>query len=276
MKNRNRVAPTFANINLLGKCNVNCYFCLGKDIPKYLNQHDQTQIHFKNWKNFEIFLKQTQSENIKKVYITGQNTDSLVYKHLQELIEYCQNMGFTVGIRTNGYLALKKMDAINTCLGKVGYSAHSLIPDKNYAIMGHRNIPDWNKIIPRSGDNVRISSVVTRYNADEIEDIIKYFAKYPNVKYFQVRRVSTDTRQNELQIDIDQYQNVVDKISMWPEISSFFAARRFRVHGLETVMWPTVETTANSWNYFTDGTISPVYFVVEGYLKYHNQTRGQN
>ena len=32
IKNRNRQVPTFANINLLGKCNADCYFCLGKDI----------------------------------------------------------------------------------------------------------------------------------------------------------------------------------------------------------------------------------------------------
>ena len=35
-KNRNRKEYSFANINLLGNCNANCYFCLGKDIQEEL------------------------------------------------------------------------------------------------------------------------------------------------------------------------------------------------------------------------------------------------
>ena len=43
-KNRNREKPVFANINLQGPCNYQCYFCLGKDISlgvchNYLNKH---------------------------------------------------------------------------------------------------------------------------------------------------------------------------------------------------------------------------------------------
>lgn len=38
IKNRKRDKYTFANINLLGKCNADCYFCLGKDIPELLNK----------------------------------------------------------------------------------------------------------------------------------------------------------------------------------------------------------------------------------------------
>ena len=37
-KNRNRGKFTFANINLLGKCNADCYFCLGKDIADELRK----------------------------------------------------------------------------------------------------------------------------------------------------------------------------------------------------------------------------------------------
>lgn len=99
-KQRNREKYTFANINLLGKCNANCYFCLGKDIDEILSLQNQTQVHFSEWKNFERFLKVCKENNIKKLYITGQNTDSLVYKYFEELVEYLKNEGFLVGIRT--------------------------------------------------------------------------------------------------------------------------------------------------------------------------------
>ena len=48
-KNRKREGFTFANINLLGKCNANCYFCLGKDISKELDGKNQLNVHFFFW-----------------------------------------------------------------------------------------------------------------------------------------------------------------------------------------------------------------------------------
>jgi len=51
-KNRTRDKYTFANINLLGKCNVDCFFCLGKDIEQLLSQQSQMKDHFSNWKRF--------------------------------------------------------------------------------------------------------------------------------------------------------------------------------------------------------------------------------
>ena len=56
-KNKERDSFTFANINFLGKCNVDCYFCLGKDIKDILAQQDQMNTHFSEWKNFEKFFR---------------------------------------------------------------------------------------------------------------------------------------------------------------------------------------------------------------------------
>lgn len=55
-KNLHRDAPIFANINLLGKCNVDCYFCLGKDIDSEFKKHNQINTHYKDWENFSEFL----------------------------------------------------------------------------------------------------------------------------------------------------------------------------------------------------------------------------
>jgi hypothetical protein len=48
----------------------------------------------------------------------------------------------------------------------------------------------------------------------------------------------------------------------------FAGAEIYQYRGIDVVFWKTTETTSNSLNYFTDGTISDEYFVVEGYLKY--------
>lgn len=271
-KNRERSLPTFANINLLGKCNVDCYFCLGKDIPELLNKHNQLNIHFLQWKNFEKFLEICKFHNINKLYITGQNTDSLLYKYLDELIDYLHKKSFKVGIRTNGYLALKKLDIINKCDCSVGYSIHSLNPETNYKIMKRRDIPDWNRIISKT-KNPRIAIVVNRYNYNEFFDILKFLSKFKNIKYIQARRISTDTRAEFLAEDAIIYENLYKYVSKtFPRLPNFYDAQRFEIFGMEVCFWRTVKTSVNSFNYFTDGTLSKEYFVVEGYIKNYKRS----
>ncbi|MDX1284264.1 MAG: hypothetical protein R3182_04610 [Draconibacterium sp.] len=267
-KNRNSEKYTFANINLLGVCNARCYFCLGQDIIKQLEGKSQLGLHFTKWKNFEYFLEQCRQNNIKKLYLTGQTADGLQYKYLNELIDYLQGNGFLVGVRTNGYLAERKMDSIQKMNDEIGYSIHTLDPKKNKTIMGLDYLPDWKKIIPASGDNVRISIVLNRYNIDEFNKLVKFAASFDNVKYIQVRRISTETRLELLQEDIDLYEEFYEKFSSEnKQTGQFYLAEQYEMYGKEVNFWRTVETTCNSLNYFTDGTCSNEYFIVEGYLK---------
>src|SRR5262245_10891817 len=114
-KVRNRSPFSFANINLLGQCNVNCYFCLGFDPERQFEKFQHTGIWFEDWKNWEEFIQRCKTEKIRQIYLTGQNTDSLLYKYLPELSGYLRGRGFYFGLRTNGLLAEKRIGAINTC-----------------------------------------------------------------------------------------------------------------------------------------------------------------
>ncbi|KLU61774.1 cyclic pyranopterin monophosphate synthase [Peptococcaceae bacterium CEB3] len=268
-KQRNREDYSFANINLLGKCNVDCYFCLGKDIESLLSKHDQISTHFSQWENFEDFLNRCQTYGIKKLYITGQNTDSLLYKYLDELMDYLHNRGFTVGLRTNGYLASKQIQTINKCTNSVGYSVHTINQDTNKKIMGRRDLPDWESIIPAT-KQPRVAIVVNRHNVNEFFDILRFLSKFPNIKYIQARRISTDTRLSQLQIDISLYEELFQHVKAnFVQKGEFDLAQIFEIYGQDVCFWRTVETSVNSINYFTDGTISDKYFVVEGYLDKH-------
>jgi MoaA/NifB/PqqE/SkfB family radical SAM enzyme len=270
IKNRQRSAYSFANINLLGQCNANCYFCLGKDILQELSGKNQLNVHFSQWKNFPQFLNQCRLHKISNLYITGQTADGLQYQYLEDLVDYLQSNDFVVGVRTNGLLALQKMDIIKSMKGEIGYSIHSLSCETNKKIMGTCVIPDWVKIIPASGDNVRVSIVICRHNIDEIDDIIYWLSHFKNIKYIQLRRISTDTRLPLLQKDIDVFEEYYRKISIRYsayKIGDFNLAQRYVVYGKEICFWRTVETTCNSLNYFTDGVCSDEYFIVEGYLK---------
>jgi len=268
VKNRDRQAPSFANINLLGVCNANCFFCLGKDISAELAGHDQLTTHFSRWNNFRKFLNLCRHHGIDKLYFTGQTADGLQYEFLDEAVDTLQSQGFKVGVRTNGLLAPLKMSTINKMYGGIGYSIHTLDPEKNSRIMGTHVIPDWDHIIPMSGPNVRVSIVLCRENVDEFFHIVKYLSQFPNVRYIQVRRISTDTRLDELCADIAIYESFYKVFQdIYPRIGTFYAAQQHEVYGKEVNFWRTVETSVNSFNYFTDGTISDEYFIVEGYLK---------
>lgn len=276
-KNRIRSVTTFANINLLGKCNADCYFCLGKDISEQLKNKNQLNVHFQQWLNFEYFLHQCKRVGVSKLYLTGQTADGLQYKYLDEIIDYLQSREFTVGVRTNGYLAKQKMSSIHKMKGEIGYSLHTLIPEKNKIIIGKDYIPDWNNIIPESGKNVRISIVLNRYNIDEFDSLINFATSFDNVKYIQIRRISTDTRIELLQEDIDLYERFYNKFSSENvQIGSFYLAQQYILNGKEVNFWRTVETSCNSLNYFTDGTYSDEYFIVEGYLKSQGVKRTQS
>lgn len=270
-KNYNRAVPTFANINLFGRCNIDCYFCLGKDLPQYFNLYNYNTTHFNYWKNFDRFLELCQNNNIDKLYITGQNTDPGLYIHLKELINFLQcDMALKVGLRTNGYDAIANIDLYNICMNSIGYSIISLNEDTNYKICGRRDIPDWNYILSNT-KNCRVSIVVNRYNYNELIDIIKYVSTFENVKYIQVRRVSTDNRQKELNKDIEIFETVYNKFCIEHKgnrTEDYYGAEIFSVFGKNIVFWRTVKTSVNSYNYYVDGTISDEYFIIEGYLKH--------
>ena len=267
-KNRERELPTFANINLLGNCNANCYFCLGKDIKEELKGKNQLEIHYKEWTNIIKFISLCKEKNIKNIYITGQTADGLQYKYLSELITCLQTEGFKVGIRTNGYLFNQKESIINQLDAGVGYSIHTLKPEVSKQIMGSSFIPNWNYILNNSGPNVRVSIVLNRYNKDEFYDLLDYIASFKTVRYIQVRRISTDTRFELLKEDIELYENIYKEFKeKFEKTGQFYTADQFNYKGKEVDFWRTVETSIGSLNYFTDGTISDEYFIVEGYLK---------
>jgi hypothetical protein len=223
--------------------------------------------------NIVQYLAKCRENGIKKIFLTGQNTDPLMYKFLKEFIDYLQTNGFDVGIRTNGYLALDKINIINKCKGEIGYSINTMNAETSYKILGRHDMPDWYSIISSTTAPCRVSIVVNKYNCTEIEGLIDYLSGFKNINYIQLRRISTDTRYDEMKDDIEVFEELYENIVyLYGEPkSNYESAQIFKIMGKDIVFWRTVSTTANSMNYFTDGTISEEYFIIEGYLKNHKE-----
>ncbi len=234
-------------------------FCLGKDIPEYLSGRRDNLLDFKNWPRFDEFLVKVAGLGIKKLYLTGQNTDALLCRNLSGLIDYVQSRGFDIGLRTNGILAMRHIDAINKANLETGYSIHTLNDDVNFKIMG-QPCPSWDTIIPAT-QRCRVSIVVCRYNIDEFYDLVKYIGSFGNVQHVQARRISTDTRRDELCLELELYEELYEIVNNRFEcVREFYGAPIYDIDGTEVTFWRTVKTNICSVNYFTDGTISDDYF----------------
>lgn len=262
-KNRNREKATFGNINLLGKCNLKCFFCLGNEIN---NKDDYLKLHFSKWKDFNKYLDLLKKDNINKIYLTGCNTDPLLYKYLDELIDYLKNKGFKVGIRSNGILTKKCINSINKINDKYSISIHSLNKDTNKMITNIKYVLDLDNIVNILKVPLRIAIVVNRYNYNEIIDMIKYLSNY-NISYIQIRCVATDNNYEYFKEDIKKYEELEEYINNnFNKIKSFYTSNIYDVYGVEVSLWRTIKTTINSYNYFVNGIISDNYFIVEGYV----------
>lgn len=267
-KNRNREKYTFANINLLGNCSVDCFFCLGKDLENELVGKNQLRTHFSKWDNFSKFISRCKQEEVNKLYLTAQNTDPLLYVHFDELVAHLKDQGFEVGVRTGGYWPLKKVKSLKKLNGEIGLSFNSISEANSKLILGRAKVPKWDLIVPECGDNVRVSIVVNKFNIHEIFPMIEYAASFKNVRYIQMRRISTDNRFEELKEHIEIYEKLYERVQRdFPRIGTFYLAEQFSMYGKEVNFWRTVQTSVNSLNYFTDGTLSDNYFIVEGYLE---------
>lgn len=275
-KNTEREAYSFANINLMGRCNCDCFYCLGKDLPDR-KESRSLATHFNDWIGFREFLDHCTELGITKLYLTGLDTDPLLYPHLEEIIPRLQLADrFTVGLRTNGFALygpkhIPLMRCVNECRDEVGYSITSLTPAVQKMICGVSAIPDWDAIIKDTRAPCRVSIVVNRCNQHEVLGIVRQLAPlFPRyLRYIQLRRVSTDHRIELLQPDINAYEQLYTYMHhafertdrLWGD------ADVFNVSGIPVVCWRTVKTTVNSINYFTDGTSSDSYFIIEGYQR---------
>lgn len=267
---------SFANINFLGKCNLDCNFCLGKDLENEFNTYNHMDTHYLLFKDLNDFLCLCWNNGIRQLYLTGQNTDPLLYPYLDDFIKYLKKWGFFVGIRTNGLLAQAKMEIVNTCNtckgDAVAYTLLTLDREDMRKMTNVGKIPDWDYIFTHTTVPYRVSIMVTDTNFPYIFSLIGFISAYKfrnnNLRYIQLRRVSTEYRKLEMKENIIAFKSVEDQFKYIKIKKSYENANIYELGGVDVVLWKTVDTTANSMNYFTNGVISDEYYIIKGYEKY--------
>ena len=180
------------NFHVTNSCNYHCTYCFGKfPETKELNLEqacavvDNIQRHFaKNGIDYG------------RINLAG--GEPLLYRHLDELIDYINACGIKVSIITNGSLLTE--ERIATWKGKIyciGLSLDSALPDKNIEIgrccknkpLTIKQAVRITQAMHRNGIMLKINTVVSRLNVNEDMTVFYKRLKPDRLKFLQVEIV---------------------------------------------------------------------------------------
>lgn len=252
----------YGEILFVGKCNFQCFYCLGHEMHES-TKNNALSTHFSLWPNFGKWLVDLHMNNVKTVYLSSTNSEPLLYVYLSELIDFLQDDGFNVGIRTNGSL---DTTVCSKCKAEVSLSLQSLNYDTFEKITNVMLSFDFLENLRKiQSNNLRVSIVVNRYNYTEIFDMLDKLKDF-NLRYVQLRQCYKYYETN-IQPDIDAFRNVVDKLKSYPIKGNFNESVIYDVNSLAVSVWETVfkKSSISSSNYWTNGLITNNNLLVEGY-----------
>lgn len=166
---------TTATIVLTNKCNFNCRHCsvnAGRALENELT-----------FKEIKVLLKKLKELNVKKIELTG--GEPFLRKDLINIIKYAKKLDFRIKILTNGLLISKKkikifeklgLDEVAISLEGIKYETYKKIRpvNKKTFLKVLKNI----KLTSLSKIFLKINTVVTKSNINEIQEIINFCDKY--------------------------------------------------------------------------------------------------
>lgn len=237
----------FANVLFAGPCNRTCPFCIGKQVPASVNPNNLDTFPPKNW---QVFCERVKELGITELIFTGTTTDPQLYQHEQALIDQARSdlPGIKISVHTNGVLATKKLDTFNA-YDRATVSLPSLNEKTYRKMMGHGQIPDLARLVAESKIPIKVSTIVSEHNIDEIPNLLAQFA-YLGIKRVALRRLLGDKRE-------------------WNILPGLTPVRQYRnnpvyeVSGTEVTWWNFETTTSRSINLFADGTIGSSYLLTQ-------------
>jgi MoaA/NifB/PqqE/SkfB family radical SAM enzyme len=233
----------FANILLSGPCNLRCPACIGRALPRPLQESNLDRFPLRGLERFVALLR---THGLTQVTLTGTNTDPQLYRHEELLLERLQRgvPGARVNLHTNGLLALRKMATFNR-YHRATISLPSFRPETCRVMTGRAVVLDLERIVAAARIPIKISTLVTEHNLDEIPSIIQRCREL-GIRRMALRRLYGETRS-------------------WTLLEGRAPTRRFAgnpvydLEGMEVTLWDFSRATLRCLNLFADGTIGEEY-----------------
>ncbi len=241
----------FANILFSGRCNLRCPHCIGLTqnllaMPNNLNTFPL--------KGLEKFVNELNRYGVTQVSLTGTNTDPQLYAYEPELIEYLHKRipRVKISLHTNGMLAMRKMEIFNL-YDRATISLPSFDPDTCQKMIGRAQVLDLPGIVQASKIPLKISTLVTEHNIDEIPSIMARCREL-GISRMVLRKLYSETHHWNLFPDLEP-------------IRYFARNPLYDVCGMEVTVWDFSASTVRCLNLFSDGFISQEYHLTKRSIK---------
>lgn len=233
----------YANILFTGKCNLNCFECIGKN-PLLKGLPVNTSVF--PLVNIDKLIEEVNKCNIPDLAFTGTNVDPQLYNFERELMGYLRERirGRTkLSLHTNGLRALDKLDVFNS-YDKASISFASFNPESYYKITGSRKMPDIEKIIRCSKVPLKFSMIITPFNKNEIPEYLNKVGDL-GVKRVVIRKL----KGYDSQYPIENWEPFAGKAP----IREIFGWPVYDIKGVETTICGFDSSFARGLFLFSDG-----------------------
>lgn len=160
----------FLSFPITQTCNFRCVYCGAG------GEATASECKLITVEQVDQIVKEAAAKGVKKFRITG--GEPFTHPDIDKILDLMNEYGYFTLINTNGSLITRHEDIIN----KLGDNFHfavsfdTLHPEKLKRISGvstHQNVVDGVRLLSKKKLLMRLNTVVTTYNYDEISDIIK-------------------------------------------------------------------------------------------------------
>lgn len=201
-----------ASMFITGRCNYNCLYCY-----RHLDKKDMSFERAKEVIDHLCSSFLTTGEKIKISFAGGEPT---LVNWVFDAIRYAKEKGAKVELITNGTTKIKEKEF--EILDVISFDIDTLNKDKNLLLGKYTNhvekIEEKMKLAEKYGVRVKINTVVTKINKDDLEELA-YWVKRNQIVYrwkiFQFLPSYGIAKKNRdiLQITKTEFFNAVKKVS---------------------------------------------------------------
>lgn len=164
-------APVIVNLFITGRCNAVCTYCYVE-----IEHRPEREFTLEEWKKLidDLYARGTRMFGL----VGG---EPLLHPHIDELVAHIASKNVFLNLTTNGYLLHKHLEAAKKATEvSMSLDGDQVSNDNN---RGERNFEQSVKGIDyavRNGLKVRLCTVITRYNFDQIDFLVR-FAEERNI-----------------------------------------------------------------------------------------------
>lgn len=162
-----------AQIEITGKCNLNCKHCRGNG-----NKNLKKDMPFDKIKEIINFAKNNSVDGYIEIVLSG--GEPLLHPQLENILKFCKQENVLIEITTNGYLINQKFIDMfkENNVTTISISLDSITPQENDKFRGKEGAFDKAinaiKLLNQNDIRTRIRSTISNSNIDEMEKIVLF------------------------------------------------------------------------------------------------------